>query len=583
MTRAATAARAGAILGVTVVALQVLQQVVGAYDPRRTLAVVITVTFAAAAFALDRLRQRRQAKSDRESRLSAALCHWPLPTVAELDRRRLGVFPARPGGDDPYVPRACDPDLREAVKPGRFVLVAGPPRAGKSRTAREALPGDAFAIVPRDADGLRDLADIDPPPGARVSTVLWLDGLERFLPAVSDGVLDRLTGVPDPPAIVATMRSESFDALLGSSDPAARAVAGRARVFALPRELDQRGAEAAARLYPGLDVAQGIGPALASTGRDDAAPVPPPLPPPSHAPLDVPGHGQDGMLVGSGALAVAGVLLVGLVSLTAGFSEPTRPQRIARVIRDATGPGRQHFEYRADFHGTGEQTHVFVFHDVRVAPGGGAPRPPTSDELAVYDDSGEHGLRKRLVFQPEQPGWVFSYRYHGDVDGDGDAELIGGYGDPRDASQAQIPFMLDWDEAGERYRLTALQAVPPPRVGATRPSAEPFLAAYARRVTLTDGRTRLSGHRVQDFAVVKPQRVVAGVVLKARTFSIPGTIELEGNILRTSGGAPALVPCRFAHPRSPRVVWETGRRLDVQMATAWDELTRTGTCSPAAP
>jgi hypothetical protein len=578
MTRAATAARAGAILGVTVVALQVLQQVVGAYDPRRFLAVVITVTFAAAAFALDRLRQRRQAVSDRESRLSAALCHWPLPTVAELDRRRLGVFPAGESGDDAYVPRGCDPYLREAVKAGRFVLVVGPPRAGKSRTALEALPGDTFAIVPRDAAGLRDLADIDPPPGARVPTVLWLDGLERFAPALSDGLLDRLAGVPDAPAIVATMRSDDFDALLGSSDPAARAVAGRARVFAVPRDLED--AEAAARLYPRADLSRGIGRALSRGGPDAAEPVAPALPPASHAPMDVPGHRQDGLLVGSGALAVGGVLLVGLVSLTAGFSEPTRAQRIARVIRDATGPGRQHLEYRADFHGAGEQTHVFVFHDTRVAPGGGAPRPPTSDEIAVYDDSGEHGLRKRLDFQPEQPGWVFSYRYHGDIDGDGDAELIGGYGDPRDASQAQIPFMLDWDEAGDRYRLTTLQAVAPPHVGAPRPSAQPFLAAYARPMTLTDGRARLSGHRVQDFAVVKPQRVVTGVVLKARTFSVRGTVELEGNILHTSGGTPTLVPCRFAQPRSPRVVWETGRRLDVQMATEWAALTRSGTCTP---
>jgi hypothetical protein len=451
-------------------------------------------------------------------------------------------------------------------------------RAGKSRTALEALPADAFAIVPRDAAGLRDLADVEPPPGARVATVLWLDGLERFLPALSDGVLDRLTGVPDPPAIVGTMRAEDYDALLRSGDPAARAVAGRARVFALPRDLEDPAA--AARLYPGADLSQGIGRALSRGAPDDAAPVPPAPPPASHAPVDVPGRRQDGLLVGSGALAVGGVLLVGLVSLTAGFSEPTRAQRIARVIRDATGPGRQHFEYRADFHGAGEQTHVFVFHDTRVAPGGGAPRPPTSDEIAVYDDSGEHGLRQRLDFQPEQPGWVFSYRYHGDVDGDGDAELIGGYGDPRDAAQAQIPFMLDWDEGSERYRLTALQAVPPPHVGAARPSAQPFLAAYARPVTLTDGRARLSGHRVQDFAVVKPQRIVAGVVLKARTFSVRGTVELEGNILHTQGGTPTLVPCRFAQPRSPRVVWETGRRLDVQIATAWEELTRTGTCTP---
>jgi hypothetical protein len=567
------------ILGVTVVALQVLQQVVGAYDPRRILGVVITVTFAAATFALDRLRQRRQAAGDRQARLSAALCHWPLPKVAELDRRRLGVFPAGPAGDEAYVPRACDTTLRDAVKPGRFLIVAGPPRAGASRTALAALPADAFVIVPRDAAGLRELADIDPPAGAHVNTVLWLDGLERYEPALSDGVLDRLLGVPEPPAIVATMRADGYDALLGSADPAARAVAARARVFALPRDLDATEAPAAARAYPDADLARGIGRALAAGGRDDLDPVPPPLPPPSSAPADVPGHRQDGLLVGSGALAVGGVALVALVSLTAGFSEPTLGERIDRIVSDATGLNRTAtMNSAADFHGTGDDSRVFAFHDTRVAAGGGAPRPPVSDELRIYDRSGDNGLRERLRFRPREPGWVFSFRYLGDIDGDGDAELIGGYGDPRDASQAQIPFMIDW--GGGRYRITPLLAEPPEPIGTPRPSAAPFLAAYDRQVTLTDGSLRLAGYRAQDFAVTTPARIVTGVVLKARTFSLPGTIELQGNILRTQGGPPSTRPCRLDHPRSPRVVWETGRRLDSQISTEWTSLTAAQACTP---
>jgi hypothetical protein len=231
----------------------------------------------------------------------------------------------------------------------------------------------------------------------------------------------------------------------------------------------------------------------------------------------------------------------------------------------------------ADFHGTGDDSRVFVFHDTRVAPGGGAPAPPVSDELRIYDRSGT-GLRERLRFQPSQSGWVFSFRYLGDIDGDGDAELIGGYGNPRAASQAELPFMVDW--SGGRYRITALQAAPPKPVGATRPSAAPFLAAYARKVTLTGRSASLAGYRVQDFTVTTPARIVTGVVLKARTFSVPGTIELQGNILRTQGGAPATRSCRLDHPRSPRVVWETGRRLDNQMLEEWTALTRTQACTP---
>jgi hypothetical protein len=356
-------------------------------------------------------------------------------------------------------------------------------------------------------------------------------------------------------------------------------VAGRARVFALPRDLDAAEAKAGAHLYPGLDLSQGIGRALAVGGRDDADPVPPPLPPPSSAPTDVPGHRQDGLLVGSGAMAVGGVAVVALVSLTAGFSEPTLGERIDRIVSDATGLNRTAtMNSAADFHGTGDDSRVFAFHDTRVAPGGGAPRPPVSDELRIYDRSGDNGLRERLRFRPREPGWVFSFRFLGDIDGDGDAELIGGFGDPRDASQAQIPFMIDW--GGGRYRITALLAKPPEPVGATRPSAAPFLSAYRRPVALTDGALRLAGYRVQDFAVTKPARIVAGVVLKARTFSLPGTVELQGNILRTQGGPPSTRPCRLDHPRSPRVVWETGRRLDSQISSEWTSLTNAQACTP---
>src|SRR3954467_6105675 len=169
MSRAATAARAGVILAVSVVALQVLQQVLDAFDPRRSLAVAITVAFAAATFALDRLNQRRHAVAERDSRLGAALCHWPLPRVAELEPRRLGVFPARLRDGRPmdgaYVPRSLDAALRAAVRPGQLVLLLGPSRSGKSRTAYEALARNAWLIAPRDAAGLRAAATVDPPPG----------------------------------------------------------------------------------------------------------------------------------------------------------------------------------------------------------------------------------------------------------------------------------------------------------------------------------------------------------------------------------------------------------------------------------
>ena len=75
---------------------------------------------------------------------------------------------------------------------------------------------------------------------------------------------------------------------------------------------------------------------------------------------------------------------------------------------------------------------------------------------------------------------MFSFRYLGDIDGDGDAELIGGYGDPRDASQAAAPVHGRLG-AARRYRITGAAGR---AAGADRrdpASAAPFLAAYRKR------------------------------------------------------------------------------------------------------
>ena len=169
------------------------------------------------------------------------------------------------------MPRTADAALREAVQEGRFALVVGPPRAGKSRSALEALDADAYVIAPCDADALKALPDIDPPPGALVHTVLWLDGLERFVPALDARLLDRLLGAELPPAIVATMRRDAYDKLLAGPDEAGRVVAAYATAVALPRELDETGDGRRGGRVPGLDVSKGIGPALASSGHDVAA------------------------------------------------------------------------------------------------------------------------------------------------------------------------------------------------------------------------------------------------------------------------------------------------------------------------
>jgi hypothetical protein len=484
--RAGTAARAGAVFALTLAGLQVLQQVVGAFDPRASVSALIALTAATVTFALDRLRQGRQAVNERDGRLDAALTFWPLRRLREVDRRRLGVFPPRlldgAPADADYVPREIDARLRAAIRPGRFVLVLGPPRAGKSRTALEAGAGDAWLIVPRDAAGLRALADVYPPPGAVLAegTVLWLDDLERYVEALDAGVLDRILGYDPPPAVVATTAPAA-----SARPPAARTSPPSRRCRPPPRRRHAR---------------------------------------PSHR-----GDDADG---GLPRLRRAVVLL------------PLLRQAVAAGAGPRAAPAH-------------------VRRDPHLRPRG-------------------NGLRERFRFQPDAPGLVFRFRYLGDLDGDGEEELIGGYGVPGEASEALLPFTVDWDEGRGRYRLTSLQLTAPVPVATPSALGVPYVAAYRRRLDLRDRDRRLSlaGFRVQDFAVVEPTGLISGVVVKPMTPTLTGTVELRPSILRIAAGSPALIPCRLAGAESPRILWKPGRLLANVIRERWAKLAASKRCIP---
>jgi hypothetical protein len=569
VSRATTAARAGAVFAVTLVVLQVLQQVVGAFDPRPSVSALIALTAATATFALDRLRQGRQAVGERHAALDAALRFWPLRRLGDVDRRRLGVFPARVDGGEPadrlYLPRDLDARIRDAIAPGRFVLVLGPPLAGKSRGALEAARGAlgdrAWLIVPRDADGLRAVAEAYPPPGAQLQgdSVLWLDSLERYVDGLDAGVLDGILGYDPPPAVVATMRSADYDQLLaaaGDAGEAARAVAARAHVF----ELDD----------------DGTGRERASTGRGAPAGLEPTRP--SDAPRDATGNARDRWVIATGAVAVAGLAATIAVSLGGGFSEPTLAERVDSIRQSATrGFRTAEMTRTADFHGSGEKSYFFLFADKRTLPRPGAPRPRTSDELRIYDRSGD-SLKLRFRFQPDAPGVVWRYRFLGDIDGDGEEELVGGYGVPGEAAEALMPVMVDWDEGANRYRMTSLQ--PEPLLPVTTPSAlgAPFVETYKRRLTLRDGGRSLSGYRVQDFAVVRPQRLIRGVVVKPMTPTLTGTVELKPSILEMAGLGPRARACRINGIDAPRILWPSNRLLANVIGDRWPAVSKSRPC-----
>ena len=145
-----------------------------------------------------------------------------LSSVAGLDPYRLGATPsdygdlASYGQRDPYVPRSShdvDLRLREALQPGRLVLLVGPSKAGKTRTAFEAIK-DRWPQARLLAPNASALAAVTAHPRVALTSdvlVLWLDDLQRFLTAahpLTPALLARLNARPGPMVVIATLRAE---------------------------------------------------------------------------------------------------------------------------------------------------------------------------------------------------------------------------------------------------------------------------------------------------------------------------------------------------------------------------------------
>jgi tetratricopeptide (TPR) repeat protein len=163
---------------------------------------------------------------------------WPLKKVGEADPYELGVAPSavaaryvRAGEQwPPYVPRNADTQLELALersaRSGSLALVVGPSRAGKSRTAFEAINRlfpDRVVLVPsrRSAQPLQALLDVDPPIEIDPEgPVLWLDDVETFVlskdlgPATIRLLRERYPGLIP----IATIQLSQRAALYGTRD-----------------------------------------------------------------------------------------------------------------------------------------------------------------------------------------------------------------------------------------------------------------------------------------------------------------------------------------------------------------------------
>jgi TPR repeat protein len=156
------------------------------------------------------------------------LAQGRLPRVSELDPYTLGATPSKYGNADTYgqrdeyVPRAKDASLATAFRPGRLVVLAGPSKAGKTRTAFEVLRthGDwkAALLVAPAPQSLNELVR-HPVLTSSDPLVIWLDELQRFLPPTGDlsqAMIGHLLERPGPVVLLGTIRTYQRDLLRGT-------------------------------------------------------------------------------------------------------------------------------------------------------------------------------------------------------------------------------------------------------------------------------------------------------------------------------------------------------------------------------
>jgi len=450
-------------------------------------------------------------------------------------------------------------------------------------------------IAPTDGDALGELLALDRPLEPHAShAVLWLDGLERFLGGLGDERFDALAAATVPLTVVATIRTTDYEALLaasGETAEAAKEIAARARAFELPAQLTRSELEEAEGAYEDEDFREGLGARLSATGKEEEPPV---ARAERRAPISTTGSGRPS-LVRDGLFAVpavgsAGALLaVAVVALTVGLSKPVPPSigaQVEEIKRMATaGERRVLISQAVDFHGSGDTSYLFVlqakdFYKRYFGSKQEGEGLPPSDEVRIYDRRGSK-LVESFRFQPASHTAVFKRRFLGDLDENGEEELVAGYGIPDQASEALLPLAIYWDNNSARYKVDALLADPPALSEGLRPrqAARPFLDAYRTPITLRDGRTSVRGYRAQDFAVTNdPDRLASALAVDPRTASRVGEVELRVSILQLSSGKAALVPCRFEEARPLRAPWSPARELGKALARRTREIQR-----PCAP
>jgi hypothetical protein len=628
---------AAAFAGIAIALLQGLQGLIGSFNPRWEVGGLFALAVLAGSLWLQRLNARSKEASD-AAELGAvvqrSVAAWPVPALPAADPVELGVFPTRRDERKAaYIPRTLDAELAQALRRSPLVIVVGPPRAGKSRSAlqcaQHALPSETAVIVPSDAGALRQLLEVDSRLRFEGLTggkrLLWLDDLERFVAAIDAEMLERLeraeavvprtgrgarllnrlaalgrfdrrrtTQACDRPAkvdpavaIVASLREDRWRRLLsqdGEDTDVVKAIVARAHVLKLPLQLDPDDElPDAKRLYPRRDFSRGIGPALASSGAEPPFHEPEPADAAEPRPIGGPPEARrDVALLAPAIVSVVSLAIVVLLWASGNFEKP-KPLTIAEQAANArregsAGPRTIVDTERVDFHGSGEPSYFFAFGDA----GGTPPARARAHELQIWDQHGDE-LRRAFRFEPRQSA-IFQFRFIGDVDGDGADELIGGFGDRAILGELLLPFALDWDEDAEGYRLISLAPVRARLASRARGrDAKGLRAAYRSHFRLRDieGGRSLAGYRSQDFAVTpNPARLVSAYVADIDEERQERLVELQPHTFDRTGGMPAIRRCRLVDGGNVVTDVPSARRRSLHTATLerWLKLSKDRFC-----
>jgi hypothetical protein len=208
-----------------------------------------------------------------------------VPRVAEVSPYGIvGVTPSKHLEGDPfppYVGRDVDHLLDELLRQRGVALVTGASKAGKSRTAFEAVrrvfPASKLIVPTACTKALTSLLG-DPPFGRSPDPpVLWLDELDRFLGDVTGfdhALLDWLERGDGRMVIVGTINLTRREDVLGTEGQigrAARLLLEHADQILVSTHLSRRERAEAEWLYPGQPFVRGIGEELVDTAALERA------------------------------------------------------------------------------------------------------------------------------------------------------------------------------------------------------------------------------------------------------------------------------------------------------------------------